>query len=85
MLPAGPTWSCKPLKSLYSTKKPLQVFYRDSLECVRSIVHNPLVKDHLHFEPLRLFKTAEKLMRVYTEWRTGNAAWEMQVRHLANL
>lgn len=40
---------------------------------------NPLLKDVLQFEPLRVFKTAEKLMRVYSEWRTGDVAWKMQV------
>ena len=30
-------------------------------------------------KPLRVFKTAEKLMRIYSEWRTGDVAWKMQV------
>lgn len=42
-------------------------------------MNNPLLKDALQFEPLRVFKTSEKLMRVYSEWRTGDVAWKMQV------
>jgi hypothetical protein len=37
------------------------------------------MKDYLHFTPLRVFKTAERLMRIYSEWRTGDIAWKMQV------
>ena len=42
-------------------------------------MNNPLLKDALHFEPLRVFKTAERLTRIYNEWRTGDVAWKMQV------
>jgi hypothetical protein len=45
-------------------------------------MHHPLIKDSISFAPLKVFKTAEKIVRVYSEWRTGNAAWEMQVRYL---
>ena len=40
---------------------------------------NPLLMNTLQFEPLHVFKTAEKLMRVYSEWKTGDVAWDMQV------
>ena len=40
---------------------------------------NPLLKDALQFKPLHVFKMAEKLMQVYSEWRTGDVAWKMQV------
>jgi hypothetical protein len=79
ILPPSPIWLCRQLQSTWPTKKPLCLYYRDSLECVKSIVYNPLLQDSLHFTPLRIFETAEKLMRVYSEWRTGAAAWEMQV------
>ncbi|KAF8811457.1 hypothetical protein BYT27DRAFT_7252778 [Phlegmacium glaucopus] len=44
----------------------------------KSILHNPLVKDHIQFHPFQLFRSAEGVMRVYTEWLSGNTAWEMQ-------
>ncbi|KAF8808232.1 hypothetical protein BYT27DRAFT_7210979 [Phlegmacium glaucopus] len=46
--------------------------------CLQSILHNPLVKDHIQFHPFQLFQSAEGVMRVYTEWLSGNTAWEMQ-------
>jgi hypothetical protein len=44
------------------------------------LLQNPLLADHLEFTPYHIFKTAEKTMRMYTEWLSGDAAWSMQVR-----
>lgn len=79
ILPSGPEWRCKPLTAAYPTKKSISLFYRDPIACVQSLLHSPLAQDYIHFIPIRIFKTAEKLMRVYTEWRTGMVAWEIQV------
>ena len=45
----------------------------------QSLMNDLLLKEALQFEPLRVFKTAKKLMHIYSEWRTGNVAWKMQV------
>jgi len=42
-------------------------------------MNSPLSADDIEFTPYQLYKTAEKSVRVYSEWLTGNAAWEMQV------
>jgi hypothetical protein len=80
MLPPGSKWQCTPWNTTYPTRSPVHFFHRDSLECVQSILQNPLTKDAINFDPLRVFKTAEKLIRVYGEWRTGSVAWNLQVR-----
>jgi hypothetical protein len=84
LLPKGPVWQCKVWKTIYPTKKKLTLFYRDPLECIQSIwiLHNPLMKDHIELKPLRIFESASRAMRIYTEWLTGNAAWSMQVSPL---
>lgn len=79
LLPKGPVWQCKILKTVYPTKRELTLFYRDPLECIQSILHCPLMKDHIEFKPLRIFESATRAMRIYTEWLTGDAAWSMQV------
>jgi hypothetical protein len=79
MLPKGPVWQCKVWNTVYPTKKKLTLFYRDPLECIQSILHSPLMKDYIKFKPLRIFESASRAMRIYTEWLTGNAAWSMQV------
>lgn len=82
MLPKGPEWQCKLWNTVYPTKKNYTLFYRDPLECIQSILYNPLMKDYIRFKPLRIFETASRAMRIYTEWLTGNAAWSMQVSSL---
>ena len=82
MLPSGPPWMCKQLQTEYPTKNKIYLYYRDPVECLRSLLRSPLLKDHLDFTPRRLFENAEKLVRVYTEWLSGDAAWSMQVRFI---
>ncbi|KAJ7435753.1 hypothetical protein FB451DRAFT_1344717 [Mycena latifolia] len=78
ILPKGPQWKAKPWKTLFPTKRPLSLFYRDPVELLESLLQNPLVQSHIHYTPFRLYKTAAKTMRVYTEWLSGNTAWNMQ-------
>jgi hypothetical protein len=79
MLPAGPQWKHKRWKTKHPTKQPLHLYYRDPIDCLKTLMSSPLLQDHIHFTPLRIFKTAEKLCRVYSEWMTGNRAWDTQV------
>ena len=67
-----------------SDKQKLSLYYRDPIDCLQSILHNPLFQDYIQFHPFQLFWSAEGAMRVYTEWLSGDAAWEMQVcnRHI---
>ena len=52
MLPAGPLWKCTLRKTVYPTKHPINLFYRDAIECVQSLMNNLLLKEALQFEPL---------------------------------
>jgi len=79
MLPPGPQWQAKPLQTTRPTKTPVTLYYRDPIECLQSLLHSPLLGDDIEYAPYRLFKTAEKLSRVHTEWLSGDDAWEMQV------
>ncbi|KAF7975623.1 hypothetical protein HWV62_9217, partial [Athelia sp. TMB] len=78
LLPPGPQWKCKPWKTSHPTKRPLSLFYRDSIECLRSLLRNPLFADSMHYTPFREFRSAAKLVRVYEEWMSGNNAWRIQ-------
>ncbi|KAJ7017066.1 hypothetical protein C8F04DRAFT_1406293 [Mycena alexandri] len=78
ILPRGPQWKSVPWRPEYATKSPLTVYYRDPLECLQHLLSNPLVKDHIHFTPFRLWASADKLVRMYTEWLSGDVAWKMQ-------
>lgn len=83
LLPSGPAWKVTewPTPTDHPVKNPpMNLFYHDALECMQTIIGSPLVKDHIHFEPLRLFNVSTQVMRVYTEWLTGDVAWNMQVK-----
>jgi hypothetical protein len=80
MLPKGPEWKCSTIATVHPTKNKINLYYRDPIECLQMLMRNPLLKDQLEFEPYHIFKTAEKTMRIYTEWLSGDAAWMMQVR-----
>ncbi|KIK32479.1 hypothetical protein CY34DRAFT_27215 [Suillus luteus UH-Slu-Lm8-n1] len=78
MLPKGPSWKCQLIPSLHGTKSPIQLFWRDLVECLESLFSNPLFHDQLDFIPRHIYKTAARLLRVYSEWLTGDAAWSIQ-------
>ncbi|KAG2738995.1 hypothetical protein P692DRAFT_201730262 [Suillus brevipes Sb2] len=80
MLPSGPSWKCQIIPSTHPTKHPIRLFWRDPIECLESLFSNPLFHDKLDFVPRRVYSTAAHLVRVYSEWMTGDAAWEMQTR-----
>ncbi|KAG1824986.1 hypothetical protein EV424DRAFT_1471865 [Suillus variegatus] len=68
MLPKGPSWKCQVIPSLHGTK----------IECLESLFSNPLFHNQLDFVPHRVYKTAAQLLRVYSEWLTGDAVWSIQ-------
>ncbi|KAG6826751.1 hypothetical protein H0H92_014591, partial [Tricholoma furcatifolium] len=73
-----PEWNCKPWQTTYATKAKLNLYYRDPLECIQSLLHHPLLADSIQYTPFRLYTSAAQTMRIYTEWLSGNIAWEMQ-------
>ena len=80
MLPAVPEWKFKTISlTKHPTKEPTLLFYRDALECVEYLFGNPVFADHIDFCPVRLYRDSERTIRMYSEWMTGNTAWEMQV------
>ena len=80
MLPDVPEWKYKTVSLTgHPTKEPTLLFYRDALKCVEYLFGNPVFAHRVDFCPTRLYRNSERTIRVYTEWMTGNAAWEMQV------
>lgn len=57
------------------------LYHRDPLACLQNILEDPLISDHIRFKPLQIFDTAQKVMRIYGDWLSGNEAWSMQVSH----
>ena len=81
MLPKVPDWKSKLITFPgYATRELMYLFFRDALDCVEHLFGNPLFAGHMDFSPVRLYRNAEQAIRVYSEWMTGDVAWNMQVR-----
>ena len=80
MLPSVPEWKFKKIVLTgHVTKEPMLFFYHDALDCVEYLFGNPVFANKMDFCPVWLYRNMEQTVRVYTEWMTGNAAWDMQV------
>ncbi|KIK75320.1 hypothetical protein PAXRUDRAFT_36990 [Paxillus rubicundulus Ve08.2h10] len=78
MLPAGPQWKFKHVVPESPTKKSLQVFFHGAIECLKALMHSPMYAGHIKFIPKKIYATADNLHCVYSEWLTGEHAWELQ-------
>ncbi|KAG1854650.1 hypothetical protein C8R48DRAFT_609736 [Suillus tomentosus] len=78
MLPSGPRWMSQVLSTSHPTKSPVVLYWRDPLDCISAILNHPFFHDRLDFTPRRVYTTAQCLCRVYSEWMTGDDAWNMQ-------
>ncbi|KAG0695794.1 hypothetical protein DFH29DRAFT_879790 [Suillus ampliporus] len=81
MLPSRPSWKCQIIPSIHLTKLPIRLFWRDPVECLESLFSNPLFHDKLNFIFHHVYKMAARLLRVYSEWLTGDSAWDMQSQY----
>ncbi|KAG2122736.1 hypothetical protein DEU56DRAFT_745840 [Suillus clintonianus] len=78
MLPSGPRWMSQIIPTSHPTKSPVVLYWRDPLECIATLFNHPLFHNRMDFTPRKVYTTAEKQCRVYTEWMTGSGAWNMQ-------
>ena len=77
----GLRWLSKKINPESPTKRNLTLYYRDPLLCLQYLMHSPLVQDHISFSPFKLYESAAKTMRIYTEWLSGDRAWNMQASY----
>lgn len=75
----GLRWISKKINPESPTKNDVILYYRDPLLCLQYLMHSPLVQDHISFSPFKLYENAAKTMRIYTEWLSGDRAWNIQV------
>jgi hypothetical protein len=75
----GLRWVSKRVEAEIPTKNDLALYYRDPLLCLQYLMHSPLVEAHISFSPFKLYESAAKTMRMYTEWLSGDQAWNIQV------
>ena len=88
-LPTGPGWTYETIDIVGDliddeTKEPMvetvELWKRDPVECIRELIGNPLFKESLHYEPLRLYCDEEGENRIYENMWTANWWWDTQVK-----
>jgi hypothetical protein len=62
-----------------TTSTDLTLYYRDGLEVFKYLFGNPVYKNFMSYEPIKIYTNKRKEKRIYTEMMTGNWAWESQV------
>ncbi|KIK16208.1 hypothetical protein PISMIDRAFT_82959, partial [Pisolithus microcarpus 441] len=80
ILPSGPRWNARVVPTTHPTKSPVTLYYHDSLDCVESLFNHPLFVQTMDYLPFRLFTTAERIVRVFTEWMSSDGAWDLQLK-----
>lgn len=80
LLPGGPRWRSIEIKTSHPTKQRVYLYWRDALECIAWLLNHPMFQGHLDWTPRRAYTTPERNNRIYTEWMTGDDAWDKQVR-----
>lgn len=80
-LPGGPDWYIDTIQvDGYTTTKPIRLYWRDGLEVAEWIFGNPVFANHMFFDPVRVHTVTGE--REYTEYMSGDQAWENQVRFM---
>ena len=63
----------------YMSEHPIHFYWHDALEVIEYIFGNPVFASHMQFDPHRLWSDECKLDHIYTEYMTGDFAWQAQV------
>lgn len=75
-LPGCPPFQCK---EVTFGEERLEFYYRDVMNCIRTIYGDPQFAHHLVFAPERHYTTQERTCRIYNELYTGDWWWKVQV------
>ncbi|KAG2344282.1 hypothetical protein BDR05DRAFT_860035, partial [Suillus weaverae] len=78
LLPAPPQWKYQKITPEFPMTKTLQIFYRDTIECLQSLLSHPLLAASFDFIPCKVYESAERAVRVYHGFMTGDHAWNLQ-------
>ncbi|KAG2129257.1 uncharacterized protein EDB93DRAFT_1243436 [Suillus bovinus] len=74
----GPCWKSQVITTTHPMKLPIVLYWCDSLECISNIFNHPLFHDFMDYSTCRVYTCVQKACHVYTEWMTGDCAWEIQ-------
>lgn len=93
-LPVGPGWTCDLMEVEGDRRQDggrmmgerLELWKRDPIECVKELIGNPLLKDHVAYAPQKVFQHMDgaETDRVWDEMWTGDWWWDTQVSNCLN-
>ncbi|KAG2139145.1 uncharacterized protein EDB93DRAFT_1253070 [Suillus bovinus] len=78
MLPSGPRWKYEDILTDFPMKHLLRIFYRDPIDCLQSLLSNPQLADCINFNCQRVYKSVDRLSRVYSSFMMGDHSWYLQ-------
>ena len=79
-LPDPPRWFCQEMViDGYQSKRPIYFYWHDALKVIEYIFGNLIFASHMQFDPHRLWSDQIKSERIYSEYMTGDFAWQSQV------
>ena len=64
----------------YPSKQPLYFYWRDALDVIKYIFGNPVFALYMQYDPQKLWTDTSRTERVYSEYMTGDFAWQSQVQ-----
>lgn len=79
LLLSGPWWKYQPIRTESPMKRDLQLFYWDAIKCLQHLIHSLSINGQIEFVPKKIYTTTDQIECIYTEWLTGDRAWELQV------
>jgi len=81
-LSGRPPFKCQKFKIGDET---LEFYYRDVVECIRSLYGDPQFVQDLILAPERHYTSPERTCRIYNEMHTGDWWWTVQVCNYASM
>ncbi|KAK6971867.1 hypothetical protein R3P38DRAFT_3241554 [Favolaschia claudopus] len=87
-LPHGPEWYCQIFEITgdevdgdgKKKTESLELWYRNSIDCIREFLSNPAFKEKMNFVPRRFFRNPDGTNREWSEMWTAEWWWEIQQR-----
>lgn len=76
-LPGRPRFTHEQIKIAGET---FDIYYRNVLECIRTLFGDPEFSPYLIFKPQRVYSDADKTERVFSDMHTAKWWWATQVR-----
>ncbi|KAH8985112.1 hypothetical protein EDB86DRAFT_3066078 [Lactarius hatsudake] len=79
-LPDPPRWYCEEMIIEGYESEKITFYWRDALDVIEYIFGNPIFAPYMQYDPQRVWTDISKVERVYSEYMTGDFAWQSQDR-----